>query len=489
MFEHLTPLARLRPRRQRTDLRAHGGVFLITLAAIALLFNLHRGPEAVAEPNDLNASLSAAAADIVLTAATPQAEVFKFVIKTEQSGVELRKLKVNVNGIYDPALFDGLHLFQGQTQLGQIDKYDDHGNIYFSIDHYVLARGLNQFSFILNNQDYVRAGQVIQLALPDKASVVLGYQGHIFYPQATYPVTGGTISFSGQSSLLAQNLPVPNKVIFAVGETADLARFQLLAPDESVELESLALSFESIGASNNLSADFQLYNDENLVGSATAEQGQISFEIIRPLTLVKDQPRQFIIRSAKLGAGVYQWHVSQAGGQGLISGQEVMLSDKLALNSVEIKPYYLEFMAATTDRRLIPGWNEVYNLQVRAHGGADLKIKRLTWSIDLTGLDVNGWEIWVNDKVYLVNLKLSDDRLMADLSLPIKIEAGQTADIKLLAKVKSMEKDAGLRVYLPGDDEPLGGKTSANIWWSAEEEQYNGYQLPDFPLAPAILTN
>lgn len=490
MFEHLTPSGLVRARRQQADLRIHLGVFLAAVLATALLSNINQGPLAEANPpisSGATVVVPSPRDNIRIAAALPQVEIFRFLINTNRAGITLQKLKVYVNGLYDLSVFDRLKLYQNGSQLGAIEKYDEAGNIYYDLDSYLLAPGQNEFYFVLSNDHSVPAGQVIQLSLVAPLSIVLNYQGEVFSPRASYPLVGGTVSFTDHSSLVAYNISPRTRLLAASDEELTLAHLQLAVVEEKVDLQKLVLAYESAGQVDLAGRIFQLYDQDKLITPSTADNKQIVFNLAKPIVLGGDKHQNFIIKSLGLPLGQYTFTVAAAVARGYVTGQEVKLDRPLFLSAADVRPYYLEWGNGTNYNTLSEGWNKIFALEARAHGNQALKINKLSWSVVAQDLSLDGLELWVNDKSYLGKLVLNQDRLAVDLAIPIKIDA-QPVQIKLLAKVKDMGPAARLQSYLLSDRQSGADLQRDNIIWSADSKIYNSHLLPDLPLAPVILT-
>lgn len=487
MFEHLTPFSSARRKKQQVSLIAHLGVFLAAVLAIVLLFNMYQGPLAEADrPASFGATVAVSSEDTRVAAALPQVEVFRFVINASRAGIALQKLKIYVNGLYDSRLFDHLKLYQNGSQLGFIESYDAAGNIYFNLDSYALAPGPNEFYFLLNSNQAVQAGDIIQFSFGGPFSIVLNYQGQIFSPRASYPLSGGSIAFTDQSRIVAYNILPQTNLLALSDEPLTIAHLQLSVPEEKVDLQKLVLSYDTAERPDLATANFQLYDQDRLLASSGADQGQIVFELAKPIVFGADQHQNFVVKALGLPSGQYSFTVTAAVARAYATGQEVGLDRNLFLSAADVRPYYLELTEAATDNSLTAGWNEIFAMTAQAHGDQVLQINRLSWSLQEQDLSLSALELWVNDKSYLTKLQLEQGLLVIDLALPIRVSKPVTS-IKLLAKVRQLGQKASIQSYLLNDTAASAIKNS-HLLWSADNKFYTGYQLPDLPLAPVILT-
>ena len=93
----------------------------------------------------------------------------------------------------------------------------------------------------------------------------------------------------------------------------------------------------------------------------------------------------------------------------------------------------------------------------------------------------------MDNEPYQNKLSLSNNIITADFSDNSLVVAAPR-EIILLVKTENLAAKTILQANLLAD-ESVDLETNNNLLWSITGKQYNGYQLPNFPLAPAILTN
>lgn len=487
MFEHLTPAKPVKmPRKNGIDFRPYVGLVFVCLIALAFLFSSSRGPVVIAESQDYKATVAVDSSGQAVAVANPQIQLFKFVINTDRAGVSLSKLKIYVNGLYDPSIFDNLKLYNGNTQLGFVEKFDQVGNIYFNPKSYKLASGQNEFHFVLTNNTNIKAGDVLRFILQDSSSIFLSYKGHLFTPRADYPLSGSTVSLVHKGYITGYNLLTSTKLLTSAQDEISLANFQLEAKEEMIDLDELTVEYKA-GKGYSLSGqEFQFYQDDKLLAISKADDKKIIFSLDRPIVVGSGNKPSFIIKAVKLPVGNYNFSLVNIKGRGFASGLDVSLAKNLFLSELVVKSYYLQFSRGNEDSALSNGWNNIFDMNVKPKGSYELQLNKLSWSVDTKGLIVSDLELWVDGQKFLLNLKSANNRLVLDLRVPIIIS--QDTNIKLVAKIKDIKTTAGLQVFLLSDKNQVLNKKTDNILWSRGDKFYNSYFLPDLPLSPFILT-
>lgn len=487
MFGHLWPTRQHTFIGKKTSVDFRGYLLLLGVAAVAalILVSSGRGPIVEAGYQSPRATVQVDRADQSITAYSPQSEVFRFALAVDRPGVYLEQLKFYVNGLYQADIFADLKLYHQGTQLGYVEKFDQEGNIYFSLDDYALNGGANIFDLILSGNASLLPGQALQFSLTDESSILLSYQGRSFRPEADYPLSGGLISVRDKGLVLAYNSSSDQQILLT-GDKPWIAGFKLTSQGELVDLSEISFTYETDVAKEELSNSiFYLWQGEELISPASAQDGQISFDLTRPIVLGPDSVTAWSLQAESLAPGQYAFRLSSIVGKGFVSGQDLSLSEPLAWEELKVRPYYLSFTDLPSQNNLHEGWNQIFETQISSRGTEALELKRLTWALELEGAEGEALELWVDNKAYLTDLT-AGDILRLDFDQPLVIRG--SVNVKLLAKIKNLQAPARSQAYLLSDKEEEVSSESDNILWSAGENLYNSYSLPDLPLAPHVLT-
>ena len=228
-----------------------------------------------------------------------------------------------------------------------------------------------------------------------------------------------------------------------------------------------------------------------LAQTVAQEEGRIVFNFDKLLVLRPDQKVDFDLHSLGLPKGEYNFYLSSAEANGYASKEKSYLDRELLLSHLEVVDYYPEFSLGDLDEDLTLGWNKIYDLKIKAVGSKDIKLNKLTWSLDLDKVGLSDVELVIDNKVYPVDLILTDDKVVAKFNWQEPLPISNTStEIVLLVKVKNIEPGANILTYLLSDQEPLAEDgVSANIIWSIEDNLYNSYLVPYLPLDPSVLGN
>jgi hypothetical protein len=286
MFEHLSPTIDSKKYKKSS----RWAMFLPALFFSVFIFlfssGISQGPssKAVIDDSDFSANLYVDSNDKKIVYLADNISLFDFVLESSSDGVQLRKLKINVSGVYDLGLLENLKLYNDKTQLGTIKELDDQGNIYFDLKDYQLAKGKNYFSLRVLDNTNLREGDILKFAISERADLSLVYQASFFMPQANYPAESGNISFISKGYLEALNADNSHLEILASNTSQKIATFDLLSYGETVDLESLNIAVKGEDIDG---AKFALIKENKLLATALAEGANIVFSLAAPVTINK----------------------------------------------------------------------------------------------------------------------------------------------------------------------------------------------------------
>jgi len=447
---------------------------------------MSKGPVSKAAVDLHNAAIVIAdSTDQIVVVDFSRLAVFNLVIQTSQSGLVLNKIKVYVNGLYDPAILADLKLYHQGMQLGQMADIDEQGYIYFDAAGYKLPVGQNEFSILLASNQYLAAGDILQFSLEDAQAVFLSYQDHVFTAQGDFPVTGGLISFIEKGSISAYNNFKKTDFLAASREANQIASFILNNTGEMIDLRQIVVGYQS---DQNLSTDqiFTLSDDSKTVAISKpdSDSQQIVFILDKPVVLAANKSINLKVYAFDLPVGVYDFHLIQAQGLGFASGQDIEFSEQLFLSRIEVRDHFPEFDNGESNKALSSGWNTLFNLKVKARGQDNVSLNKLSWRLDSYGVEISEVEIWANNQFEHTDLIINEGQITANWPLGLSVSPEGT-DIKLLIKADQVESSASLQIYLLDDK----SEASDNLIWSYNQQYHNSYLLPYLPLNPNILSN
>jgi len=492
MFEHLGHIPETTHGRKHTNWKKYIGFLLATVGVFVFVSNFVSGPETSASQlvggNYINIDIFANSQSKNIVADTPRVILFNFVIETDREGIYLNKLNLNVDGIYDPSILTKVKLMYGDVQVGGISKIDE-ASIYFDLDTLALGKGENIFNLVLNNDSYLSAGDNILVNLEKSGDMVLAYNGHTFSPDGNFPVYGGAVSFTLGAQVEAYNNFQIKKFLVVEDVPQPLASFALLGSGEMSDLKTLTISYE--GDEDLSGSQFVLLHEKDIVARGKFVGKDIVFDIDGSLVLKLDKKLDLYLHSLGLPKGEYKFYLSEVEATGYASKETLLLTDSLMISQVEALDYYPELSLVKIDENLSLGWNQVYDLEIKALGDKNIKLNKLSWLLKTEGVQLSQAELVVDHKAYPVDIILSEDKVVAkfDWSEPLPISTTGT-EIGLFVRVDSLKPNASILSYLLDDKIPLTDDAlDGNIIWSVEDELYNSYLLPYLPLEPILLVN
>ncbi len=487
MFEHLSPKVRQSSGQKRVKLKVYSWFLLSALFIFASAWGLTRGTGSNAQNNP---QITAAVyttdkySDNQVVLDTPKLTVFDFVIKTNSSQIFLNQLNIQVSGVYNEEWLADLLLYNQGTQLGQITNLGD-GQLHFDIGHYQLQNGENYFQLRLNHSDNLSLADAATFTINSAQDIILFYLDHPFTPEGVFPISSRKFSVIEQGQLLAYNNLVRTNFSVPIEKNELLADFSFSSQKETVTLKQVVINVES----NNplLSEEFYLSYQGGIIAKAVSEDNQLSFSFTEPIIVRTDQDLNLSLWSNLTSEGEYSFKLAEVLGQGFISGKAISLNNELLLSKVKSLANMPYFTADKQSKLLSDGWNSLYQLKVINPASQALVIDKLTWQLDNFGVQITALELWVDNEPYQVNLTLNNNIVTADFTdQPLKVDSAK--EVLLMVKVQNLADKTRLQANLLNDSVP-DKEQGANLLWSIVDEQFNGYLLPNFPLAPAILSN
>lgn len=492
MFEHLGYTPETIKNQIKTKWRIYLGSFLVAFIFLVVSLIFSRNPQTVAETSgQLTARIEVNSQAQLVVVPSPQLSLFDFAIFTDKSEMGLKRLRVYLNGLYEPDILQNLKLYQKGVQVGQLSKFDGDGYIYFETDNYQLDRGTNLFNITLAGSEVTVSNKILQLSFEQPEDISLSYRGHLFMPEGNFPLRGGSISFTKKGSLTASNnlkdltwpvlSQVPNPVAY----------FSLVGQAETIDVNKIILNYQS--DQNLQGQSFALLYNNQLLGTTEVldQEAGIIFDLTQPLVLNKDRAAVLRVHSLGLPKGVFSFSLEGVEALGASSGLPINLDQPLVLSQIESLPYYPEFSTGVLKKVLTEGWNELYDLQAKVNGGTTLNLDKLTWSIVTRGVAIEEIEVWLDNKLSTLRTNFVNNQLIitSDQTNPLVITKDDR-EIKVLAKVAKLTKGAIIQTRLLDDQQPkLNSNLDYNILWSKDKKVFNGYNLPYLPLAPSVLSN
>lgn len=492
MFEHLGPVPEVRISKKETNYKLYLSLLFLSVFVFIFSMGVSRGANSQAEESvALSAKIFVDSSDKKVVATAKNFSVFDFVIDINQADSSLYKLNILANGVYDLNVIGDLKLFHEGVQLGEISEIDQSGKMYFDLSEYKLPAGKNKFSLFFNNGDSLSPGLVLSFSIPSQEDIFLIKDGHIFRPQADFPIAGGLVSILDKGEVLASNIYVVNDFLINSDIPQQVASFALSSIGEKLDLKQIKLSYQDLLTDDYLDLDFVLLHNQKPIAKAISNKGELIFDLSQTIVLQDLQREQFDLHAIAMPSGSYQFFLDDIRAQGASSGLDVSLANVLDLSKVEAISHFVQFQAGELDTKLSSGWNKIYSLNIKAKGIDKAYLDRITWQIEKQNLDIEAIEIRKDGQPYMANIILRGNKLIVkmDASNPLDISKEGT-EILLLAKVINLEPKAKIEAFVLPDYEPIEQDSMlGNIIWSDGENFYNAYKIPYLPLAPSILAN
>ncbi len=490
MFEHLTPTIDTKTKNKIVNLRIYLPIFLAAAFIFVIALSVGKGPAGLAQGEKLSkltASVSIDPSDKKIVFGAQEVSVFDWVINVEQKDINLKNIRVYINGLYAPQLIEDLLLYHNNSPVPIEKKLDSQGNVYFELADYILTPGQNHFSLFLADTDNLIVGDVFSFVLSDVSSLSLSYNDHNFVAQGVWPLQGGLVTIVDKGQILAFSNSADREFLIASDLPQRVASFSLITDSEMVDVNKIDISVDNTNAEGE---KFVLISDKKLLAEAQVHDGRLLFNLNKPVALSIKNRGNIELHAFALPTGSYQFDLDKASGLGFSSGRVVDLFQSIKLSQLEATGFFPEFSNGQFKTRLITGPNELYDLKVRSRGRNELKIYKLTWLLERQNVELGKAEIRVDNEIYIADVNILDDKIIvkANWSKPIMVKNTGT-NIKLILDAIAVGDKASIKTYLLPDQTELSDQGQANILWAAEEKLYNSYQLPFLPLAPNILNN
>ncbi|MFA6307826.1 MAG: hypothetical protein WCS88_00620 [Patescibacteria group bacterium] len=498
MFEHLGPTPEVSINRQGSRYSLYLSLLVMSVFVFIFSMSLGKGADSKAqeqqEQQELYAKLFVDPSDKKIVDTAKNFSIFDFVVEVNKPETSLYKLNITVEGVYDLEVIKDLKLFHEDVQLGEINQIDDNGKIYFDLAEYELKVGQNKFSLFFNNGDSLKAGLALKFSIEDRSDIFLITNSHVFKPQTDFPVSGGLVSILDKGQVMAANSNLITDFLISSDVPQQIGAFELSAIGEKIDLSKIKLSYQNLSSSTSdeqVALDFALIHNNELISEAVSNNNEIIFDLSQNIALQDTSREKFYLYTMGLPVDTYQFFVEDVKTQGVLSGVDISLSNKVALNKVEARSYFIQFSSGDLDQRLSEGWNKIYSLKIKTVGTGPAYLNKITWVIDKQNLDIKEIEIYKNGEPYIVDIILKDNQLIikTDGLNPLKIEEKNT-ELQILANLVNIKPKAKLEAFILADKDFIDEETlSGNIIWSDGDSFYNGYKMPYLPLEPSILSN
>ena len=471
MFEHLGCIPETTIKKKRTKLSIYLSALLAGIIVFVVSLGISSGSGTIAQDEGVQAKIFVNNENQVVVAQDSSFSLFDFGIEVDKE-VVLQRLRVYINGLYEPSILANLKLYHGQTQLGHVIEVDESGYVYFEIDDYKLAAGKNLFYFKLIVDGLVDDSKVLQFILEDATDIVLSYQDRIVLAHDNFPLLGSTTFLVNSGDIVAYNTLEDNDFTVVSNTGHLVGSFSLANEGETVDISGISLACDC--------EELVLVKGKEIIAQAKVADGIANFKLGKALVLNNVNDLKLQVYTTGLPVGEFNFQLVDVVATGFNSGEKVNLSESIGLSTVNVVNYYPEFSNGELHKNLVEGWNELYNLKVVAKGEVDLNLDKLTWSVDAKGAKVKDTEVWIDNEKVNVEIVYQDGKLVVK-SIPVSREG---IDIKMLVKVSDIEDGAIVQARLLGDE-----VDTDNIVWSYEDQEFNSYNLPYLPLDPGVLTN
>lgn len=482
MFEHLVPSYHLELEQNRSSKRWRFYLVSFLLASLSFIFALSwsKGSSSNAEIlNPKNNQLKVAIVDQNTVDLLPQAinnVLFSFVLQSEQA-TNLHSLAIKAPEIIKQDIFkDQVRLYEGQTQIGSWEWTED-DKMLFKLDNYSLSSGTHNFQLRAENLNDSLVGQTLVFGF-QQAQDVVSYDGHSFYfAQGDFPLFKASVKVLEHSQILVYNNLNKTKFLAPLNTNTLVADFVLSSQGESFAIRQVDFLASELDPADT----FYLASHGQMLAKAEIQEDHLLFNL-SDLVLKNDQDLKLQLWANLNNEVSYQFSLAQISAKGFLSGEEVNNQADLALSIVEPR---IDVLRVKTDGQpsvLTDDWNSVFKMRLQVAHSETASLHKLTFQVADFGLNILDWDLWINGQAYAVKPDWQNQELIFDFGengAPIN----QILEIELLAKVKILAEQPRLQVVLLGDE----FTDSINLLWSIDQEKYNAYLLPDFPITPVIL--
>lgn len=491
MFEHLGSL----PYRksQKKHWRHHFvvalffalGVFFLTIITVT-------GPSSFAVDSPPKVNFQSNTQEQRVSLGSTQLQLFQLNIDAPVSGFGLQKLKVYVNGLYDPAYLSRLKVFHQGIQLGSIINFDEQGYLVFDLADYKLPAGSSQLVITLPDTRGMSTDTLMQFSIESRKDITLDYEGQNIIPSGRFPLVSGVTQIVSQGDWQVYNRSQKSDFVASSQGRVLLGSIALASGAETLDIETVDFGVEQDKTKANDQLAFLLMHDGDVVAKAFSEAGEISFVTDKPLATKNNSLLNLELYADNLSAGDYLFSLRNIVGKGYISNNTITWSGPMVLSRVHSLTDYPIFDLAQIDPALQTSWNNVFATTIKASGQKIISFYKLTWYYQAKNTTVRAAKIFVDGKYYPMDVIIKDNTITAKSEwsnpLPINSEGHQ---IQLMLDIVQAGRGASVQTYLQLDRAPSDTENiwESNIVWSADDNMQNSYLMPNLPLAPTILTN
>ncbi len=476
MFEHLVPSIGQEGSSRKTSLTFY--IIALFLAFIIFISSLgiDKGSSTSAygytfEKVDIQVDNQ----DYSLVSNIGDLSVFKFNIIAKDSDTFLNKLKVYVQGLYNPLIFKDLRIYHNGVQLGYETIIDEYGYLSFDLENYPLSYGNNNFSFVIESSN-INIGDIIQFSFENPFSIILSHGKNklLFTPSVSYPLNSGLISFVEQGGIYTY-LDNTYPFFLSSDTSTKLTSFSISNLNEIVDIHKLIINCKTEESLDN--SLFVLLNNGSAVsqGVYNKETEVIDFNLFNPLVLSNKEDLSLQLHVSKLLEGKYSFTLENIEGIGFSSGLDINLDNKLFLGDIYVKDNFLVIKDKYNNNQLSEGWNTLQEISIRSTNN-DISLHKLDWSIESIASNIDDIEVYINN-TKIDNFIFDNNILNIIFDYPLNIDT-QGLDIKILVNVSDIKNGSIIKSRL----------LSNNIIWFFDGDEYNGDMLPYLPLDPIILS-
>lgn len=489
MFEHLGPLPDIQRKKRHWRHRFVVALFF-SLSIFFLVLITTSGPSSLAANSDPRVRWQSNTAEQRVVSGTAPLQLFHLLIDSPVSGVALQKIRIYVNGLYEPEYLSNLKIYHQGIQIGSEINLDEDGYINLDLNDYKLPAGSSQLIFNLSDSSILKQGSVLQFSIENRKDIQLSYQNKKLLPGGKFPLVSGVTQIVDKGDWQIFNRTsqpektVPNQGRVLIGKVAFASGAEVL------DLQRVVFGMESLEDSDLAGTEFILLNNGELIAKANNQDNKIIFESAKPLASKNNILNELELYAFDLPLGDYLFSLGSVSGKGYISNKEITWSGPMVLSRLHSLDNYPLFETGAIDYSLRVGWNNVYSLKVRPAKKEDVNIHKLTWYYKASNTKVRGAKIFIDHKYYPMDLVINDNNIIAkaEWSNPLPVTEGGL-NIRLMLDLDQSHPDSTLEVYLQNDI--LAGDPD-NIWddkiiWSYNDKLNNSYLLPNLPLQPMVL--
>jgi hypothetical protein len=491
MFEHLGPLPYHRFKKKHWR---HQFVLAFFFALGVFLFTIMTvpGPSTLALNNSPKVNFQSNTQEQRVSLGSPQLQLFQLTIDSPVAGLGFQKLKVYVNGLYDPSYLSRLKIFHQGVQLGSMIDFDEQGYLIFDLNDYKLPAGSSNLVITLPDSSAMETGTVMQFSVENRKDIEITYGSERLIPSGKFPLVGGVTQIVDRGDWQVYNRSQKSDFVAPSQGRALLGTIAVASGAEVLDIQSINFGVEQGKKQKNDNLEFLLMQDGVIVATAISSLDKISFIIDKPLATKNNTLLDLEIYAKDLAIGDYLFSLQNIIGKGYISNQIISWSGPMVLSRVHALLDYPIFESAKVDPKLQSAWNNVFSSTIKASSANDLNFYKLTWYYQAKNATIRGAKVFVDGQYYPMDVIIKDNSIIAkaEWSNPLPINSSGR-QIQLMLDIAQASSGASVEVYLQPD---IIAADPDNIWesnivWSVGDNMKNSYLMPNLPLAPTILTN